>query len=203
MKTRIGKFQDQELIQEIKNSNVVAFPTETVYGLGVISNSKEAFERLVETKKRRPDKPFTLMLSKKEDIEKYAKISLNTKRVIEHFMPGEITILVPPREHLDSWITLNSKYIGIRISGMKEVSQLIDQVGFPLLVTSANISGEKTLNSFEETYRVFNGKINYIVNGETSSKLPSTIVICDENIELVRLGSISFEEIKNVWEGNL
>lgn len=203
MKTRVGKFQDQELIQEIKNSNVVAFPTETVYGLGVISNSKEAFERLVETKKRRPDKPFTLMLSKKEDIEKYAKISLNTKRVIEHFMPGEITILVPPREHLDSWITLNSKYIGIRISGMKEVSQLIDQVGFPLLVTSANISGEKTLNSFEETYRVFNGKISYIVNGKTSSKLPSTIVICDENIELVRLGSISFEEIKNVWEGNL
>lgn len=203
MKTRVGKFQDQELIQEIKNSNVVAFPTETVYGLGVISNSKEAFEHLVETKKRRPDKPFTLMLSKKEDIEKYAKISLNTKRVIEHFMPGEITILVPPREHLDSWITLNSKYIGIRISGMKEVSQLIDQVGFPLLVTSANISGEKTLNSFEETYHVFNGKISYIVNGETSSKLPSTIVICDENIELVRLGSISFEEIKNVWEGNL
>lgn len=203
MKTRVGKFQDQELIQEIKNSNVVAFPTETVYGLGVISNSKEAFEHLVETKKRRPDKPFTLMLSKKEDIEKYAKISLNTKRVIEHFMPGEITILVPPREHLDSWITLNSKYIGIRISGMKEVSQLIDQVGFPLLVTSANISGEKTLNSFEETYRVFNGKISYIVNGKTSSKLPSTIVICDENIELVRLGSISFEEIKNVWEGNL
>lgn len=203
MKTRVGKFQDQELIQEIKNSNVVAFPTETVYGLGVISNSKEAFERLVETKKRRPDKPFTLMLSKKEDIEKYAKISLNTKRVIEHFMPGEITILVPPREHLDSWITLNSKYIGIRISGMKEVSKLIDQVGFPLLVTSANISGEKTLNSFEETYRVFNGKISYIVNGKTSSKLPSTIVICDENIELVRLGSISFEEIKNVWEGNL
>lgn len=203
MKTKVGKFQDQELIQEIKNGNVVAFPTETVYGLGVISNSKEAFERLVETKKRRPDKPFTLMLSKKEDIEKYAKISKKTKRVIDKFMPGEITILVPPKEHLDSWITLNSKYIGIRISGMNEVSLMIDQVGFPMLVTSANISGEETLNSFEGAYRVFNGKISYLVNGETSSKLPSTIVICDENIELVRLGSISFEEIKKVWEENI
>lgn len=92
METKIVGFDAEELIEAIRKRKVVAFPTETVYGLGVIADSPRAYENLVEVKKRRPDKPFTLMLSSAEEIGKYAVIDEKTKRIIDEFMPGEITL---------------------------------------------------------------------------------------------------------------
>lgn len=201
MKTNIVDFNSLDLINSIRDGNVVSFPTETVYGLGVIFNKEEAFEELVKVKQRRPDKPFTLMLGKKEEINLYAEIDEPTKRVIDKFMPGEITILVKSKDNLYPWVKLNSKYIGIRVSGKKEVCDLINTVGSPMLVTSANISSYKASNNFDECFNTFNSLIPYIVKGDTSSCIPSTIVICDKELTLVRLGSIPFEDIKKVWEG--
>lgn len=200
MKTEHILFDDNRLIDGILCGKVVSFPTETVYGLGVIYDSKEAFEKLVEVKNRRPDKPFTLMLGNTNDISRYALVNKKIERVISHFMPGEITILVKPKDHLYEWVTLNSKYIGIRVPDYEEVCMLINKIGKPLLVTSANMSGEPVLKNYEEVCGVFDDKISYIVKGETRSSKPSTIVICDEDLSLVREGNISFEEIKKVWE---
>ena len=200
METKVLDFKDNELISTIQKGEVVSFPTETVYGLGVIYDEEEAFERLVSVKNRRPDKPFTLMLDTPSKIEKYATLSEKTRRVINKFMPGEITILVKPKQDLYPWVTLKSKYIGIRVAGKEEVCEMIARVGKPMLVTSANISSFPCATNFEESFEVFNNKIPVIVKGETRSSTPSTIVICDEELTLVRLGSISFEEIKKVWE---
>lgn len=201
METEHILFDNGKLISAILCGKVVSFPTETVYGLGVVYDSMEAFEKLVEVKKRQPDKPFTLMLGRIEDIEKYAYVNDKINRVISHFMPGEITILIKPRENLYEWVTLNSKYIGIRVPDYKEVCSLINEVGKPLLVTSANMSGDPILKNYEEVCDVFDGKVSYIVKGETRSSKPSTIVICDEDLSLVREGNISFEDIKKVWGG--
>lgn len=193
-------FSSNRLIEAIKEGEVVAFPTETVFGLGVIYDNEEAFEKLVKVKKRRPDKPFTLMLSDKKDINKYAITNKKIDRIIEQFMPGEITLLLKPKKNLFPWVTLNSKYIGIRVSRKKEVCDLIGNVGKPMLVTSANISSFKACCTFEETYLVFKDSIKYVVEGETLSNKPSTIVACDDSLELIREGNISFEEIKKIWE---
>ena len=202
METRIYDFDDERVIQEIKNNNVVALPTETVYGLGVIYDSLEAFERLVKVKKRKPDKPFTLMLSCIEDIKNYAYFDENTYRVILKYMPGEITLLLKPKESLYPWVTLNSPYIGIRIAGLLKVGELIKKVGQPMLVTSANISSFPACVDFEQTYKTFASYIPAIIKGETTSSIPSTIVKCDEGtITLIRQGRIPFEEIKKTWEG--
>ena len=202
METKIYDFDDERVIQEIKNNNVVALPTETVYGLGVIYDSLEAFERLVKVKQRKPDKPFTLMLSCIEDIKNYAYFDENTYRVILTYMPGEITLLLKPKESLYPWVTLNSPYIGIRIAGLLNVGELIKKVGQPMLVTSANISSFPACVDFEQTYETFASYIPAIIKGETTSSIPSTIVKCDEeSITLIRQGRIPFEEIKKTWEG--
>lgn len=200
MKTNIVNFDSTNLIKAIQEGEVVAFPTETVYGLGVIYDQEHAFEKLVDVKKRRPDKPFTLMLASEDQVQLYSQVNEKTKKVISTFMPGEITILVKPMENLYPWVTLNSKYIGLRVSGKKEVCELISKVNKPLLVTSANISSFPACVNFSETKEVFEGKVAYIVEGETFSSIPSTIVICDEELTLVRQGSIAFEDIKKVWE---
>lgn len=200
MKTLITKFNDSRIFDYIKDNQVIAFPTETVYGLGVIYNSSQAFQNLIDTKHRRPDKPFTLMLGNKDDIEKYAIFSEKTKKIIERFFPGELTILVKPKNDLYPWVTLNSKYIGIRVPNSKDVCNMINTLGQPMLVSSCNISDEPVCENFEEVYNKFNDKIAIIIEGEVISKTPSTIVICDEELTLVREGKISFSELKKVWE---
>lgn len=199
MKTLITKFGDKKILQSILNKNVVAFPTETVYGLGVIYNSKEAFDNLVNVKKRSPDKPFTLMLGNKLDIEKYAIINEKTKRIIDRFFPGELTILVKPQNDLFPWVTLNSKYIGLRVPNSINVCDMINNVGVPMLVSSANISSEPVCKNYEEVKEKFIDNISVIVEGEVSSNKPSTIVICDDELTLVREGNLPFEKLKEVW----
>jgi L-threonylcarbamoyladenylate synthase len=200
METKIVEFTNKDLIKCIQDGGVVAFPTETVYGLGCIASKEEAFEEMVRVKNRRPDKPFTLMLSSPSEIGKYAYINEKTQKLIDKYMPGEITLLLKPKEHLPHWVTLSSKYIGVRVAGKEEVCTLIANVKEPMLVTSANISGQVSNADFKGTYEVFNNKIPYIVDGETKSAVPSTIVICDEDIALVREGTIKFDEIKKTWE---
>jgi len=200
MKAKHCLFNDKLILEEIHKGNVVGFPTETVYGLGVIYNNEEAFERLVRAKDRRPDKPFTLMLGNVENVSKYAEINEKTEKIIKKYMPGEITLLLKPKAGLYPWVTLGSKYIGIRVPDYKEVCDLINSVGEPMLVTSANMSGEPVCKNFDEVCTVFDERIDLIVEGNTRSSRPSTIVICDEDVKLVREGNISFDEIKKTWE---
>lgn len=201
MKTELVQFDDIRLANWINDCEVVAFPTETVFGIGVVYDSKEAFDKLVIVKERNPDKPFTVMISDKKDIDLFATYSNKVSALIETFMPGEITLILDTKENIYPWVSLNHKTIGIRISAKKEVCDLISRVGKPMLVTSANISNHAPAQNSMEAYQIFNAKIKAIVEGESNSGLPSTIVDCSNNqLKLLREGSITFEEIKRIWE---
>ena len=196
------KFEDSKCIDILLNDDVLAFPTETVYGLGVVYDSKTAFDNLVSLKRRSPDKPFTVMISSINDVERFAYIDEKIQKVINAFFPGEITLLLKAKESYP-WVTLGSDTIGIRMSASKDVCDLISRVGKPLLVTSANISGEESLYTSEEVYNVFKDELKGIVKEKenNSSNVPSTIVLIkDGNIKLIREGKLSFLDIKKVWE---
>lgn len=203
-KEKLLSFDDSKCIEILLNNNVLAFPTETVYGLGVIYDSKIAFDNLVSLKRRAPDKPFTLMISSKDEFERFAYIDQKTRRVIDKFLPGEITLLLKSKDNYP-WVNLNSDIIGIRMSSSVKVCELIKRIGKPLLVTSANISGLEPMNTAEDVYETFKEELKGIVKEESlSSNKPSTIVLIKDNeIKLIRSGSIPFDEIKNTWEGNL
>lgn len=194
--------QIDEAAALLKNEEVVCFPTETVYGIGVTARTQKAFDRLVIAKHRPPDKPFTLMCSSLDEAYSYCLLGERQKAVMSHFMPGEITVLVLAKEGLDHWVTLGTPIIGIRIPNSAYVLSLIKKVGYPCLVTSANHSGEKTSTSFEETLKTFQNEVAAVVKGSCTSKLASTIVDISspDGIKLIRQGSIPFEEIEKVWE---
>lgn len=203
METRILQEKDIDSCASLLlKGEVVAFPTETVYGVGVIATKEEAFNALVASKRRPPSKPFSMMLSSLKDVDLYAEIGPKGRAVMEKYMPGEITVLVKAKEGLPPWITLGTPLIGIRIPDSRFVLSLIDKVGAPLLVTSANHSGEPTSTSFDVTYATFKGEIAGVVKGKCVSEKASTIVniSSEENITLVREGPIPFEDIKAIWE---
>lgn len=182
----------------LKKGELVAFPTETVFGIGVIFDSKESYDKLISVKRRPPEKPFSLMVGKVDDISKYAYVNSKTKKLIDRFMPGQLTIIVKAKEDLPSWVKSPDGNVGIRVPDFQIANELINNVGKPLLVPSANKAGETPCHSSEEVVSIFNNEISAVVEGKSTSNIASTIVqISDNEIKIIREGVIAKEEIYN------
>ncbi len=200
METKIVTWNDKVLIKEaLLRGKVVAFPTETVYGLGVIASSKEAYEALRESKNRPAEKPISLMCSNITQAVMHCEVDVGTIALLQGLLPGEVTLLLRSRANAPYQIDLGTGVTGNRIPDSQDVRDLIDAVGEPLLVTSANLSGEPVCKDFEEVKKVFSGRIDVIVEGECRSQTPSTIIDCTkEELVLIRQGSVPFEEAKRM-----
>ncbi|MBO4855836.1 MAG: threonylcarbamoyl-AMP synthase [Bacilli bacterium] len=185
----------------LEEGGVVAFPTETVMGLGVVFNNRKAYDKLNKVKERPEDKPYTMMVANVEDISKYAIINEATQRVIDAFMPGSITILVNVKKNsVPSYVTHNTDIIGIRIPTNIEARVLLEMVNIPLLVPSANKSGSKPALNSDEVKEIFGSELDFVMSGKAKGEVPSTIVdLTKETPRVVRPGPISEEEIIRVW----
>ena len=194
-----GLDQLNQASEILRNGGLIAFPTETVFGLGVIFDNKESYDRLIQVKRRPPEKPFTLMCASRGDIEKYAYVDRASKKLINAFVPGEFTIILKAKENLPSWCVSSEGMVGIRVPNDKNIQKLISLVGKPLLVPSANKSGEPPLTKDKDVLNTFKEEIDGIILGESVSNTPSTIVmIKDEDVNIIRLGKISKEDIEKV-----
>ena len=183
-------------LEVLNKHQVIAFPTETVFGLGVFYDDQEAYELLNKIKQRREDKPYTMMLSKVEDINKYAFVNEKYQKLINKYMPGSLTILVKSKDNVPIYVTHNTGVIGIRIPSNKEALDLLAFVKKPLLVPSANKADQKPALSEQEVKEIFHDEIAFVVPGQISSGEPSTIIdLTGDEIKLVRKGPIPLEEL--------
>ena len=199
MKTQLITTQQlTKAVDALRKGEVIAFPTETVFGLGVIFDEEKAYQKLVEVKRRPPTQPFTLMCGRIEDIEKYAYLDEKTKKIVATFMPGPLTIIVRVKDDVPPFVTLGTGFIGIRVSESTMVQHLIQSVGKPLLVPSANKHGEIPATTSAMALEAFNGEIPFVIEGKSESNIPSTIIKIDGKIELIREGGIPFDRILEI-----
>ena len=194
----------EEAKKALLDSKVISFPTETVMGLGVIFDDEEAYHLLNKIKRRPEDKPYTLMLSKKEDISNYAYLNERDLKIVNAFVPGPVTLLLHAKENIPTYVTHNTGIIGVRVPDLGEICGLIGYVGKPLLVPSANRSGEKPCLSAKEVEDVFGSELGYIYQMDSLGQKPSTIIdLTGEKVKIVREGPISLmdiERIINLWK---
>lgn len=193
--------KDIEIAAKIlKEGGILVFPTETVYGIGVVYDLEDSFNRLVSIKKRPPNKPFALMCSSSKEASDYIVSNSKIDALMDKFLPGQITFLVNAKKELPHWVTLGTNVIGIRVPESDYVCDLISKVGKPCLVTSANISGEPTSRFFEEVQPIFENAVEGVVRGTCDSLIPTTIVdVTGKDLKLVREGPIPFKEIEEFW----
>ena len=193
--------QIDEAAEILKNGGLIAFPTETVFGLGVVYDNKQAYDWLVQVKRRPPEKPFTLMLADPQDIEKYAELNNVSRALVKAFMPGQFTMITKAKEGLPSWCVSVEGNIGIRIADYPLIRDLIRKTGKPLLVPSANRSGEEPATSAKEVEMVFKNEIEAVIEGHSISNTPSTVVLVkDTYTHVFREGVVTMDEIKKVIE---
>ena len=183
----------------LNNHQVIAFPTETVFGLGVFYDDEKAYELLNKIKNRREDKPYTMMLDDVSKISEYAFIKDKYLPIVKKYMPGSLTILVRARENVPTYVTHNTGVIGIRIPSNKEALELLRFVKKPLLVPSANKADQKPALSEDEVRTIFGDEVETIIPGKISSGEPSTIIdLTGDEIKLIRKGPIPLEELSQL-----
>ena len=187
--------------EALDNSQVISFPTETVMGLGVYFNDYSAYCLLNRIKCRPEDKPYTMMLYSVDEIKKYASIDDRAEKVIESFMPGEITILLPSKDVVPTYVTHNTGVIGLRVPNLPELLEFLEYIKTPLLVPSANKSGDKPALNSDEVRNIFKEELGYIFEGHSGNGVPSTIVdLTGKEVKIYREGSIKKEDIINCIE---
>lgn len=175
--------------QVLLAGRIVAFPTETVYGLGVCANSETAIDSLYRVKQRPVDKKLSIMITKPEEIIQYVKqIPPIAEKLISSFWPGPLTIIF----EFDDKST-----VGFRNPGNRITRDLINAVGIPIASTSANISGKPSAINAQEVISFFSEKIDVILDGgPADAGIPSTIIkIIDNKYNVIRHGVIEEERL--------
>ena len=186
----------EDALKALNDHQVIAFPTETVFGLGVFYDDYQAYNLLNKVKNRHEDKPYTMMLHDINEINKYADVDKKYLPIIKKYMPGSLTILVKAKENVPNYVTHNTKIIGIRIPSNKEALELLRFVKKPLLVPSANKADQKPALCDEEVKAIFNDEIRVIIPGKAVGGQASTIIdLTGEEIKLIRKGPIPLEEL--------
>ncbi|MDO4940846.1 MAG: L-threonylcarbamoyladenylate synthase [Erysipelotrichaceae bacterium] len=196
------KYSKQDLniiIDRLSKGDIIAFPTDTVFGLACVMDVK-AIKKVYIAKGRDFKKPLPMMCSSLKMISDVAYINTDAKKIIDNFMPGAITIIFNKKDYLDDYITQGLNTIGIRVPDDDWILKLIEGIGKPIMVTSANISNTGSLLKWEDVYESMNGKIDGIVTENARGELSSTIVDVTHEVKILREGPISMEEIKRAIE---
>lgn len=188
--------EKSRLLEALNNHGVIAFPTETVMGLGVVFDDEKAIEKLNLIKGRPENKPYTLMLANKENIRDFAYLNDLSERFVDIFMPGPVTVLLKSKSVVPQWVDMGTGVIGIRIPDYKETLDVLSLVKKPLLVPSANKSGDTPALDSKDVKNIFGDAVDYIVEGRAGGQKPSTIIdLTTDVIKLVREGPIPFDYI--------
>ena len=198
--------EDSKFIKEaaecIKKDGIVAFPTETVYGLGANALKADCVKKIFEAKGRPQDNPLIIHVASKE-IDKYVKnVPEVAKKLMDKFWPGPLTLILEKRDIVPMRTSANLNTIGIRMPNNKVALELIKESGVPIAAPSANISGRPSPTTIDVCVEDLKGKVDYIIGGEKCDVgLESTIVDCTVEPPLVlRPGGITLEMLRTIRE---
>jgi L-threonylcarbamoyladenylate synthase len=197
MKTKILPAGEiQAALEILKNGGLVAFPTDTVYGLGALAFNDAAIKSIYTAKDRPIEKAIPVLIADLEDLEKVADLIPLRARILAHrFWPGALTITVPKKDTLPASISATPT-VAVRIPDNDDARALLRAAG-PLAVTSANISGSASPVTAQEVLAQLDGRIPLILDGgKTRGRMPSTLVDCTkDSLEILREGPIALDEL--------
>jgi L-threonylcarbamoyladenylate synthase len=186
-------------------NEVVAIPTETVYGLAGNALNNAAIVKIFEAKNRPFFNPLILHLATIEQIEQYAILDDISKKLAHHFMPGPFTLLLNKKDNVPDLVTAGSNKVAIRIPNHPLTHQLLSQLNYPLAAPSANPFGYVSPVSATHVLQGLQGKIPYILDGgHCTVGVESTIVAVENGaVILHRAGGLAIEDIEQVIEKKL
>jgi len=202
MKTEILSAHSPQAIPKaleiLRMGGLVAFPTDTVYGIGALAFDEKAVESIYAAKERPVEKAIPVLIGDQADLSKVAEdIPLLATKLIARFWPGPLTVLFPKKSSLPAVVSATST-VGVRVPDHLVARNLLQLAG-PMAVTSANISSQPSPVTADEVYKQLGGRLALIIDGgKTPGGVPSTLVDCTgDEIQILRDGPISKVQLLN------
>jgi len=186
----------REAARLVLEGRLIAYPTDTVYGLGCNPFDVDAVDRLVRAKERVKGS-LPILVSSLAEAERVGEINEKSAALASKFWPGPLTLVVPTRSSLPAKVTDNSQLVGLRIPNHETTRRLIQESGGAIVGTSANISGHRSLSTAQEVLTELGGRIDLVLDGgPTQLGRESTVVkVIGDEITVLREGAISREDI--------
>ena len=208
MKTEIFKVTENSIIELnkaselLKNGELVAIPTETVYGLGANALDKNACLNIFKAKGRPGDNPLIVHIANPHDAEEIAYTNELYYKLAQNFMPGPLTVIIPKKDIIPYEVTAGLDTVAIRCPIHKVANKLIEIAKIPIAAPSANTSGKPSPTTAKHVYDDMNGKIPLILDGgDCEVGVESTVIsITDNSVVLLRPGAITVDMLKTVCE---
>jgi L-threonylcarbamoyladenylate synthase len=189
------RYDLSESIQALKNGEIIVYPTDTLYGLGADIFNRGAVKKIFNIKKRPYSNPLSVAVATYQEINNIAYTNEIIKKIVKHFLPGPLTILLKKKDIVPNIVTGGLEKIAVRIPKNTIALELLTRFG-PLTATSANIHGIKTSHVINDIKMQFNDTVSsYIDNGRLDGD-PSTIVdLTSKKPIILRHGKIKKEDI--------
>lgn len=188
-------YNKEDLNYILKNGGVIAFVTDTVWGIGCLPDNKKAVDKIYEIKGRDLSKPLILMSNEASNLLPYVEnVSQTAKNLMNNFWSGALTLVLKKSSLTPDFITSNFDTVGLRVPNNKTFKQICEDIdGHVLATTSANLSGQQSAKTFEEAVDFIGNFVDLVItdDGEKAQGLESTVaLVVDDEVKILRQGAV-------------
>ncbi len=186
-----------EAVKMLEAGKIVAYPTDTIYGIGCDIFSKKGLEKIQQLKGRDKNKPLSFICSDLSHISQFAKVSNYAYRIMKRLLPGPYTFILDASREVPRMLMPKRKTVGIRIPDNTIALSIVKELGHPIITTSANFSGEDAISDPLEIERVMGKQLDAVIDGGRLSGDPSTVIDLTGNApEILRKGAGDYSWIE-------
>lgn len=179
----------KKVVAILKKGGVIAYPTDTYYGIGCDIMNKKAIERIYLLKKRKKTKPFSFICSGLKNISHYAKVSNYAYKTMKRLLPGPYTFILEGSKIVPKIMLTKRKTAGIRVPDNRICMALVEEMGNPIISTSATMQDGNILNDPYLIQDHFGSGIEVVIDGGTVAGEPSSVIsLIDDIPEIIRKG---------------
>jgi L-threonylcarbamoyladenylate synthase len=190
-----------EAVAALERGDVIAFPTETLYGLGADALNAAAVEKVFQLKGRDPTNPIPVLFADRVMLGRLVlDVPSLAETLIAHFWPGPLTIVLPARREIPQPLVNAAGGVGVRISSQPIANELVQALGHPLTATSANPSGQPAARTVNQAKEYFSTNIEICIDGGSLTSITGSTVIeiAGDRIKIIREGDIARSKIEEV-----
>jgi tRNA threonylcarbamoyl adenosine modification protein (Sua5/YciO/YrdC/YwlC family) len=165
-----------QVVEILNQGGVIAYPTDTTYGIGCSIFNKRGIERIYHLKQREKKKPFSFICSDLSEVTRYAKVSNYAYKIMKRFLPGPYTFVLDATSIVPDLLTTKQKTVGIRIPANRICMAIIRELGHPIVTTSANLSGEEPTGDPYDVQSELGKQLDLVVDGGVLSADVSSVI---------------------------
>lgn len=165
-----------QVVESLKSGGIIAYPTDTTYGIGCSIFNKKGIERIYLLKQREKKKPFSFICSELSEVARYAKVSNYAYKILKRYLPGPYTFVMDATSIVPDLLVTKQKTVGIRIPDNRICLSIVTELGHPIITTSANISGEEPIGDPFLVEEALGKQLDIVIDGGILTAEVSSVV---------------------------